>query len=189
MVRKLSLLLTLAVGVLLYSCSETITEPEAESSAATDDAVVAEFLETGVVPASLTKHSANRFTAQLSGDQEVPPVATDGQGFAIFRLAKRGTLLKYKIFVKDTPDITQAHIHLAPAGSNGPVGAFLFGFVTGGVNIDGRLVSGKLTDADLLGPLAGMTLADLVAEFNAGNAYVNVHTVANAPGELRGQIQ
>ena len=33
-----------------------------------------------------------------------------------------------------------------------------------------------ITAANLIGPLAGMEIADLIAELQSGNAYVNVHT-------------
>jgi hypothetical protein len=33
-----------------------------------------------------------------------------------------------------------------------------------------------------------MTLQDLLDAIEAGNTYVNVHTVQLAPGEIRGQI-
>ena len=82
--------------------------------------------------------------------------------------------------------MTQAHIHIGPADDTGPVAAFLFGLVEEGV--DGVDADGTLTAADLIGPLEGGTIADLVAEMRAGNAYVNVHTVAIPAGEIRGQI-
>ena len=64
---------------------------------------------------------------------------------------------------------------------------------------DGILAEGTVTAANLSGALAGHPLSDLVAEIEAGNAYVNVHTndgVAPtntgpgdiASGEIRGQI-
>jgi len=49
-------------------------------------------------------------------------------------------------------------------------------------------VSGVITDADLTGPLAGETLADLVTEIEAGNIYINFHTTALPAGEIRGQL-
>jgi len=49
-------------------------------------------------------------------------------------------------------------------------------------------VSGVITEADLTGPLAGETLADLVAEIEAGNIYINFHTTALPAGEIRGQL-
>jgi hypothetical protein len=53
----------------------------------------------------------------------------------------------------------------------------------------GVLAAGVITDANLVGLLAGQTLADLIAEIAAGNAYVNVHTSQFPGGAIRGQIQ
>lgn len=128
------------------------------------------------------------FVAPLKGDQEVPPVATQAAGLAHFKLSKDGTSLSYKLIVANIEDVTQAHIHVAPAGVNGPVVAFLFGFVPG-VTTNGVLAEGTITSSDLIGPLAGQPLSALVDAMRAGNAYVNVHTVANPGGEIRGQIK
>jgi crotonobetainyl-CoA:carnitine CoA-transferase CaiB-like acyl-CoA transferase len=51
----------------------------------------------------------------------------------------------------------------------------LGGDVAGG-RVNGRLATGTITAADLVGPLAGQSIADLVDEMLAGNTYVNVHT-------------
>ena len=72
-----------------------------------------------------------------------------------------------------TSDASLAHLHgLAPAGSTAGV---IFGLsVTGGTagTISG---SGSLGASDLSGLLAGQT-------------YINLHTVNNGPGEIRGQV-
>ncbi len=127
------------------------------------------------------------FTASLTGAEEVPPVSTMASGEATFVLSDDGTQLAYTVTVSGISDVLAAHIHLAPAGSNGPVVAGLFGGKIVGP-FDGILAQGTITAADLKGLLAGMSLDSLIAEIKAGNTYVNVHTTANPPGELRGQI-
>jgi len=79
--------------------------------------------------------------------------------------------------------------------------AFLYGpAAPGGGRSDGVLAEGTITAANLVGPLAGHPLSDLIAAMEAGNAYVNVHTNDGvAPpntgpgdipgGEVRGQIR
>ena len=51
------------------------------------------------------------------------------------------------------------------------------------------MVQGNITGFDLMGSLAGKSIADLVAKMQSGETYVNVHTEANPNGEIRGQIE
>ena len=53
---------------------------------------------------------------------------------------------------------------------------------------NGVLATGSITAADLIGPLQGKTVGDLMQQMQAGNAYANIHTTANPAGEVRGQI-
>ena len=55
--------------------------------------------------------------------------------------------------------------------------------------IDGTLESSTFTAEDLEGPLQGQTMTNLVDAIEDGQAYVNVHTEANSPGEIRGTIE
>ena len=140
------------------------------------------------------------FVAHLSGDEEVPPRDTRAQGQAIFHLSKDGSSLEYKLIVANIDNVVAAHIHLAPAGVNGPIVAFLAGpFAPGGGRTDGVLATGTITAANLIGPLAGQPLSALVDAMNAGNTYANAHTndgvdgTNTGPGdfpggEIRGQI-
>lgn len=133
------------------------------------------------------------FVAPLSGAQEVPPVDTNATGVAVFHVSKRGTELSYRLNVANIDDVMMAHIHLAEPGVNGDVVVWLYPSAPPPQLIPGRtggtLATGTITDANLVGPLAGMTVSDLIAEIEAGNAYVNVHTAAHGGGEIRGQIR
>jgi hypothetical protein len=137
-----------------------------------------------------------RFKAELSGDQEVSPpapaggVVTDSEGEAKLRFNSALTQLRFEVEVEDGVRVTQAHIHCAPAGSNGPVVVFLAGFHDKGWDVDGDWVGdATATDANVVNPACGATLAELAASMADGNAYVNVHTVANPAGEVRGQVE
>jgi glucose/arabinose dehydrogenase len=117
------------------------------------------------------------FTALLNGANERPnPVTSPGQGFAIFSL--EGNSLTFTITYSglSSPAIL-AHIH-GPAPASAPAGVLIDlapyhngPFGTAG-SFSGTIV---LTDAQKANLLAGLT-------------YVNVHTVNNTGGEIRGQI-
>ena len=135
-----------------------------------------------------------RFSSQLSGDQEVPAVDTDDFAWATYRLREKGTALRYNHKLSLRPrEITMAHLHLAPAGENGPVVAFLFTDEDRAQRIrrDGRgsRLTGRIETADLVGPLQGQPLDRLIAEIEAGNVYINIHTAENPGGQIRGQLQ
>lgn len=140
---------------------------------------------------------ARNFMAHLSGSEEVPAVNTDASGVAIFQLGGDGKALEYKLNVEDIEGVTQAHLHLGAPGTNGPVVAFLFGRVPDpGVDGDGRLARGTITEADLRGPYGATNMPDRDAAWNAfvsalraGNLYANVHTVTRPGGEIRGRIR
>jgi hypothetical protein len=135
------------------------------------------------------KAQKNFVAAPLKGAEEIPAVDSDGTGSATFQVSKDGLSMTYKLQVANLDDVVQSHIHVAPPGSNGPVVLFLFGPVAGGTSVDGRTSEGTATAANLVGPLAGHPLSDLLAAMEAGNTYVNVHTVAHPPGEIRDQIR
>jgi hypothetical protein len=142
---------------------------------------------------SSTHEKPLNFTAHLSGDQEVPPANTSATGQVKFQVSKDGTTLSFKLIVANIQNVTMAHIHLAPAGVNGPVVLWLYPsgpppqLIPG--RTDGILSQGIATSANLIGLLSGAALEDLVAAIHAGNAYVNVHTSQFPAGEIRGQIK
>ncbi|HEX8411148.1 MAG TPA: CHRD domain-containing protein [Thermoanaerobaculia bacterium] len=110
----------------------------------------------------------SQFVFHLSGDQEVPPANSTARGGCYGQFdsaASRLTLL----CTHNVGSPAVAHVHRAPAGSNGPI-AFDLG--------------------DPVSPLEAvwnMTPAD-VADLAAGRLYVNIHASGRPDGEIRGQI-
>ncbi|MBG9794144.1 hypothetical protein ABD76_17195 [Paenibacillus dendritiformis] len=128
------------------------------------------------------------FRAILSGRNEVPPVRTIASGNAVFQLSSNRTQLRFRLVIRNINRVTQAHIHLGRRGQNGPIVAFLFGPSKFGISVRRGVIQGILTSRDLVGPLKGKTIRDLIREIERGNAYVNVHTIQFPDGEIRGQI-
>ncbi|HEU4540470.1 MAG TPA: CHRD domain-containing protein [Jiangellaceae bacterium] len=145
-----------------------------------------------------TASSPVNMSTHLSTAEEVPTPIFDAidrnpQGEAVIMLSEAGELT-YRLNVANIENVIMAHIHIAPPGDPGPIVVWLYPndpplaprLIPGFSN--GPLSSGTITDANLVGPLAGGTVEDLLDQIRAGNAYVNVHTDQNRPGEIRGQI-
>lgn len=133
------------------------------------------------------------FVAHLSGSEEVPANDSTATGQAIFKVAKDGESIDYRVNVANIHNVTMAHIHLAPAGQNGGVVVWLYPDGPPPQLIEGRtqgtLATGTITADDLVGDLAGQSIDDLVEHITNDNAYVNVHTEQFPGGEIRGQIR
>jgi len=113
-------------------------------------------------------------TETLSGDQEVPPVATSANATANLGVDfNSGVIIGTMVFSGLTSNSTAAHIHDGPAGSNGPI---ILPF-TGGAGATSGMwsISGVLTPSQL-------------ADLSAGLLYVNIHSVNFPSGEIRAQL-
>lgn len=133
------------------------------------------------------------YRTHLSGDEEVPDaVDTLANGQVKFQLSSDGTELYYRLIVANIENVKMAHIHMAFAGENGPVIAWLYPSPTATMGelipgrYDGVLVEGIITDEDVIFIEGG--LEALILRFDNDKAYVNVHTEQNPGGEIRGQI-
>jgi len=82
-------------------------------------------------------HEANHRLTPLSGSQEVPQRTSGASGEAIFHVAVDGTKLGYNLRVQNISNVFQAHIHLAPAGQNGGIVAWLYPSVSPGAGPTG----------------------------------------------------
>ena len=114
-----------------------------------------------------------RFTAKLSGDNEVGGGDPDGSGTAAVKM--RGTEICYDIKWTGI-DATMSHIHKAPAGTNGDV---VVPFFTNESPLDANSKSGCVT--------AKASVVKAIAA-NPSNYYVNVHSPEFPKGAARGQL-
>jgi hypothetical protein len=145
------------------------------------------------------------------------PADSHAQGQALFQIADDGLSFDYKLIASNIENITQAHIHCGPAGSNGPIIVWLYPSPTSltalpggagrhdGVLAEGTIVSGtalhvRPQPSSAACPGGVSTFADVLAKIRANNTYVNVHTSdgvnpANTGpgdfpgGEIRGQLE
>ena len=110
-------------------------------------------------------------------------------GDAAAAASSSGDQISYKINVQNIDEVTAAHIHIGNTDENGPIIVTLFKPQTPTGEINGELVSGTITAQSFEGPLKGKQVSDLVNLFDTGEAYVNIHTLTNPNGEIRGTIQ
>ena len=138
--------------------------------------------------------AAGFFVSGVTGSQEVPPVETDAEGGALFSLNADGSAVEYSLAVRNIENVSQAHLHQAPAGENGEVVVWLYPspveqsplLISG--RFDGILARGTIEAGDLVGPLEGESLETLVSAMAERTVYANVHTEQNPQGEIRGQV-
>lgn len=111
-------------------------------------------------------------TAQLSGAQEVPPNTRTGTGQAEVRYDRDTGMVRWTVSYSGlSGPVTGAHIHgpAAPGANAGIVVPF---------NVSASPITGeaKITPAQ-------------AGDLMAGLWYVNLHTAAHPPGEIRGQLR
>lgn len=111
---------------------------------------------------------------RMNGSQEVPPVVTSATGLCTATLDDVANQVSVSCTYSGlTSNANNAHIHAgAPGVSGGPIVPLTFTAATSG--------TATATNASIS--------ASNVAAMIAGNTYVNVHSVNNGGGEIRGQI-
>lgn len=135
--------------------------------------------------------NALNFRVELSGDNEVPPVATDTTGTALLHVNRDLTEITVKLDIRDAEDVlgaAGAHFHCGAAGDLGGVVVFLAGAFTPGFDGDVQLRA-TLNDDSIINDTCGANIAELVDSMLDGNVYINVHSTNMPSGVIRGQIE
>ncbi len=149
------------------------------------------FLSILLIPAAASVGQSlflEEITAEASGKQAVPPVLTDTSASFTLEFRKDLRLAFYTLTVVDGVDIVAAHLHCGAAGAAGPVVVSTFG------GFDGEVAGGILRNGDIFEKttadcgVAISNIASLLAAIRKDLIYVNVHSLANLPGEVRAQI-
>ena len=126
------------------------------------------------------------FTAELSGDDELPPVNTESNG--TITIQGNNQSLNYQLALSDMTNVTAAHIHLGNDDENGKVVLTLLKSDNpSGLEVE--TLGGNFTDDDVQGPLSCVPLDQLIGFMGNGSTYVNVHSTDFPLGEIRGQIE
>jgi CHRD domain len=176
MKRSLSIVATLLVTALAIATAQTLLVPAAHA-----------------IPMT--------FVGNLSGANEVPPVASPGTGLAIVVLDPTAQTIQINVtFSGLTSNDVAAHIHCcAPFGTNVGVATTVPafpGFPLGVTSGTYSSVVFDLTQPTIYNPafitLQGGTIplaeAALIGGIENGMTYLNIHTVNFGGGEIRGQL-
>jgi hypothetical protein len=121
------------------------------------------------------------WVATLAGTNEVPPVSSTAVGqFDATLDAAQDNMTFTLLYSPLVGTMTMAHIHRGMPGQNGPI---LYWLANG--NLPTPISS--CVDPAPLGGGCGFSVSD-VADLQAGNLYVNLHSSYAPNGEIRGQI-
>lgn len=120
-----------------------------------------------------------KFTAQLTGQEEVPPTNSQASGMAEFIVV--GQSIEYTVNASNIQGVTAGHIHAGKPGENGFILATLF---------ENDSPTNEVSETGSITADTGVFqyVTDLTTPMSDGETYVNIHTEQNPDGEIRGQI-
>jgi len=136
----------------------------------------------------------------LSGYAETPlAISTPADGQFRAQVDSRAQKITWRLSYSDFGTaVTQAHVHFGSPSQSGGISFFLctnLGNGPAGTQAcppAPATISGTITPADVVGPatqgIAAGEFAEVVDAVQAGATYVNVHSAAFPPGEIRAQL-
>ncbi len=129
----------------------------------------------GLVRGQIGADIVQAYSVNLRGENEIPtPVTTTATGVAIVRIDADNRLIsKITITNLEAADTLRfAHIHFGATGANGPIISNLADTRNNFNTTEIRTIRATLADS-----------------IRTGTVYVNVHSIVNPGGKLRGQIR
>ena len=128
-----------------------------------------------------------RFTAQLSGDKEVPPVLTGAFGEAVVTLDLGTQTVTWNVTVFNMPSGTTAsHFHVGGPAHAGPI---VVNFTVPPQISNDYSFSGSANALSNARPDQGIrSWEDFIQSLLGGQIYINVHSNVNPGGEIRGPV-
>ena len=121
----------------------------------------------GAIRGQIVPRSVDMTSFVMNGAQEVPPNSSTGSGYCSSDLSDDAASVLVRC-THNLPAVTDTHVHDAPPGVDGPV---VF----------------DLPDLNSFSANVPLT-PRLIADYEAGFLYVNVHTAESPGGEIRGQM-
>jgi hypothetical protein len=139
---------------------------------------------------SLPLESAS-YAADLSGSNSVPAVTT--QAAATFSMQYLPETKELSWTLDITHSLTSPTLAAIYEGAPGATGAAVYTLYVAGEGEEGaktgNLAEGVIDEADLVGPLQGGTIADLIQLVRDGSAYVSIGNKSHPVDAIRGPIK
>lgn len=137
-----------------------------------------------------TELESDTFTAELTGDQSVPPVQTRARAVLTLEYDADDRSMSYVLeVVSAITNPSVATIYQGAPGTSGAAIVTLFAGPPETGSFQGELAQGTIEDGDLIGPLEGETVEDLVRLMLAGETYVSIGNASYPVDAIRGHIE
>jgi CHRD domain len=168
--------------------SSSTTTTLSQSASSTTTSSITGSGEDTTTSTSAGTPAAATYTADLGGGNEIPALTTAANGTLTLTVAADGSSVDYVLKLNGIISLTVARLHAGQVGATGATIFTIYGGPTKSGLYSGTIAQGSFTAADLLGPLKGKTIDDLVGLIGADSLYLNVGTQAHIQGEIRGQL-
>lgn len=175
----------LALGVSVLALIVLIVALAIGLSGGDDPSAATTTTSTSVLPLE-----SAQYTAELVGAESVPPVKTQAEATFVMTYDPDSKELSFVLEI--THVLTNPTLAAIYQGGPGTSGRLVYTLYVAGPGEEGSktgiLAEGVIDETELVGPLAGGTLADLIQLIKDGNAYVSIGNKSHPTDAIRGQI-